>query len=213
LEINYSRLRSLYRLEKQSQTRLTRVEPDFYELLRKYVEQEKKEVERAWREQDIQRLVLFANLVKLINDIIAIRQRKIVMLALASMFDDAWEPENLVGWERDLYRDVVDTVRRYRDRALAEVGLAEKTVPVEQDMERVGEGEEKRLKTVRVKILRAVPEFVGTDFKTYGPYAAGEVAELPQDIADILLVRNLAEVVKDAQDSNASVQVPRGEVS
>jgi len=205
LEINYSRLRNLYRLEKQSQTRLTRVEPDFYDLLKKYIDEEKKEVERAWREQDIQRLVLFANLVKLINDIISIRQRKIVTLALASMFDEAWEPENLVGWEKDLYRDVVDTVRRYRDRALADVGLAE-GVDAPAEEEPTGERfEEKRLKTVRVKILKAVPEFVGTDFKTYGPYAAGETAELPEEIADILLVRNLAEVIQDEEDSNAQV--------
>lgn len=195
MEINYSRLRNLYRLEKQSRTRLTPLEPDFYRLLREYIEGEKKEVDLAWQEQDIQRLVLFANLVKLVNDIIAIRQRKIVSLALASMFDEAWEPENLVGWEKDLYRDVVETVRKYRDSALVFVGLKEEEGKKEE--------EEKRLKTVRVKILKAIPEFIGTDYKTYGPYAAGEIAELPQEIADILLVRNLAEVVGDEDDTHA----------
>ncbi|MDN5366612.1 MAG: replication factor [Candidatus Diapherotrites archaeon] len=195
MEINYSRLRNLYRLEKQSRTRLTPLEPDFYRLLREYIEGEKKEVDLAWQEQDIQRLVLFANLVKLVNDIIAIRQRKIVSLALASMFDEAWEPENLVGWEKDLYRDVVETVRKYRDSALVFVGLKEEEGKKEE--------EEKRLKTVRVKILKAIPEFIGTDYKTYGPYAAGEIAELPQEIADILLVRNLAEVVGDEDNTHA----------
>lgn len=195
MEINYSRLRNLYRLEKQSRTRLTPLEPDFYRLLREYIEEEKKEVDRAWQEQDIQRLVLFANLVKLVNDIIAIRQRKIVSLALASMFDEAWEPENLVGWEKDLYRDVVETVRKYRDSALVFVGLKEEEGKKEE--------EEKRLKTVRVKILKAIPEFIGTDYKTYGPYAAGEIAELPQEIVDILLVRNLAEVVEDEDNTHA----------
>ncbi|MDN5358310.1 MAG: replication factor [Candidatus Diapherotrites archaeon] len=188
-------MRNLYRLEKQSRTRLTPLEPDFYRLLREYIEGEKKEVDLAWQEQDIQRLVLFANLVKLVNDIIAIRQRKIVSLALASMFDEAWEPENLVGWEKDLYRDVVETVRKYRDSALVFVGLKEEEGKKEE--------EEKRLKTVRVKILKAIPEFIGTDYKTYGPYAAGEIAELPQEIADILLVRNLAEVVGDEDNTHA----------
>ncbi len=205
MEINYSRLRNLYRLEKQSHTRLTRVEPDFYSLLKKYIDEEKKEVERAWREQDIQRLVLFANLVKLVNDIISIRQRKIVTLALASMFDEAWEPENIVGWEKDLYRDVVETVRRYRERALVDVGLKEGAEPPVEKVTESRQLEEKRLKTVRVKILKAVPEFVGTDFKTYGPYAAGETAELPEEIANILLVRNFAEVIQDEEDSNAEV--------
>ncbi len=181
------------------------MEPDFYSLLKKYIDEEKKEVERAWREQDIQRLVLFANLVKLVNDIISIRQRKIVTLALASMFDEAWEPENIVGWEKDLYRDVVETVRRYRERALVDVGLKEGAEPPVEKVTESRQLEEKRLKTVRVKILKAVPEFVGTDFKTYGPYAAGETAELPEEIANILLVRNFAEVIQDEEDSNAEV--------
>ena len=209
MELNYSQLRSIYRLERQSATRLTRLQPDFYTLLRQYIEGEKEAVARAWQEQDIQRLVLFANLVKLVNDIISIRQRKIVSLALASMFDEAWEPDNLVGWEKELYREVVDTVRRYRDMALSEIGLSEQSsapVPVEEEPreEQVG-GEDKRLKTVRVKILKPVPEFIGSDFKTYGPYAAGEIVDLPGDVADILLIREFAEVVRDAEDSDAQI--------
>ncbi len=209
MELNYSQLRSIYRLERQSATRLTRLQPDFYTLLRQYIEGEKEAVARAWQEQDIQRLVLFANLVKLVNDIISIRQRKIVSLALASMFDEAWEPDNLVGWEKELYREVVDTVRRYRDLALSEIGLSEQSsvpaLPEEEPRgEQVGE-EDKRLKTVRVKILKPVPEFIGSDFKTYGPYAAGEIVDLPGDVADILLIREFAEVVRDAEDSDAQI--------
>ncbi len=209
MELNYSQLRSIYRLERQSATRLTRLQPDFYTLLRQYIEGEKEAVARAWQEQDIQRLVLFANLVKLVNDIISIRQRKIVSLALASMFDEAWEPDNLVGWEKELYREVVDTVRRYRDLALSEIGLSEQSsvpaLPEEEPKgEQVGE-EDKRLKTVRVKILKPVPEFIGSDFKTYGPYAAGEIVDLPGDVADILLIREFAEVVRDAEDSDAQI--------
>lgn len=173
------------------------MEPDFYDLLKDYIRKEKEEVAKAWEEQDIQRLVLFANLVKLVNDLISIRQRKIVSLALASMFDEAWEPDNLVGWEKDLYKDVVETVRRYRDDVLVLIGLKEGAVE--------GKAEEKTLKLIRVKILKAIPEFIGTDYRTYGPFAEGEIVDLPPDIADILLVRSLAEVVKNEEDPNAQI--------
>jgi len=197
LEVDYARLRNIYRLEKQSKTRLTKLEPDFYKRLGKYIKEEKEKVARAWEQQEIERLVSFANLVKPVDDLISVRQRKIVYLALVSVFDEFWEPENLVGWEEDLYRYVVETIRKYREEALSSIGLGEKKVDEPR--------EEKSLNLVRVKILQTIPEFVGTDYKTYGPYSGGEIVDLPPEIADILLVRNFAEVVKDEEDSNAHV--------
>lgn len=197
MEVDYTRLRNIYRLEKQSQQTLTKLEPDFYRLLGEYLREEREKVAKAREEQDIERLVYFANLVRLVDDFISIRQRKIVQLALASVFEESWEPENMVGWEKDLYAEIVETVRRYREEALAAVGLREG--------ERAEVKEEKALKYIRVKILQEIPEFVGTDYRTYGPYSGGEVVELPPEIAEILLARNLAEVVEDEKDPHAQV--------
>lgn len=193
MEIDYPRLRNIYRLERQSQTRLTALEPDFYRRLGQYVQDEKEKVVSAREQQEIDRLIYFANLLKLVGDFVAIRQRKIVHLALASAFDDAWEPEHLVDWEKELYSEVVATIRRYRDDALASVGLKEET------------HEENTLNHIRVKVLQYIPKFVGTDCKTYGPYSGGEIVELPPEIADILLARNFAEVVEDEKDSDAQI--------
>ena len=200
MAVDYAELRKIYRLEKQSKTRLTTLHTDFYTLLSKYIQSEKKEVIKALEQQDTDRLIFFANLKKLVEELISIRQRKIVSLALASVFGEPWEPENLVGWERDFYRDVVEILRRYRDEVRVLVGLEERKKE-EEDRE----GKEKSLKLIRVKILGTVPEFVGSDYKTYGPYSGGEVVELPRDIADILVVRGFAEVVRDEEDSDAQV--------
>ncbi|QKQ98508.1 hypothetical protein GKQ38_03205 [Candidatus Nanohaloarchaea archaeon] len=45
----------------------------------------------------------------------------------------------------------------------------------------------------KVKITSEVPEFMGTDLETYGPFDEGEEASLPEDNAEILVNRGNAE--------------------
>ncbi|MBU0981006.1 MAG: hypothetical protein KJ709_09510 [Nanoarchaeota archaeon] len=47
-----------------------------------------------------------------------------------------------------------------------------------------------------IKFLRAVPSFVGQDLQSLGPYEEGEVADLPKAIADVLIARERAQLVK-----------------
>lgn len=44
-----------------------------------------------------------------------------------------------------------------------------------------------------VKIVSEVPEFMGTDLETYGPFEEGDEAEIPDDNAEILVNRGNAE--------------------
>ncbi|MFB6208204.1 MAG: hypothetical protein ABEJ69_02550 [Candidatus Nanohaloarchaea archaeon] len=44
-----------------------------------------------------------------------------------------------------------------------------------------------------VKIITEVPEFMGTDLETYGPFDEGDEAELPEENAEILVNRGNAE--------------------
>ncbi len=193
MELSYSRLRTVYRLEKASQA-LARVEPDFYDLLRKYLQEESRAVREAWKKQDLQKLIEFANLQRLVSDLVALRQRKVVNAAVSAMFLNLPEPENLVGWEKDLYRDIISVLEQYRRRVEELIGLAASEPEVEAEEEKP----EHDLNVVRVRILRNIPAFVGTDLKKYGPYQPGDVVELPTDVAKILELRGFAEVISDA---------------
>ncbi|MFB6291860.1 MAG: hypothetical protein ABEI58_00535, partial [Candidatus Nanohaloarchaea archaeon] len=46
---------------------------------------------------------------------------------------------------------------------------------------------------VVVEITSEVPEFMGTDLETYGPFEEGEEAEVPKENAEILINRGNAE--------------------
>lgn len=225
MDIDFRRLRHIYLQERKSPQRLARVPPDFYDLLREYVTKERENLANSPGVEDVQALMQFANLVKLVGDTISIRQRKIVQMAISASFSEFYEPENLVGWEQDMYREILNTVRRYRELALRSVGLGSGTQSTssEQSVSTASAGvpaaettapsqsspapappEPAPPSTVRLRILKSIPAFIGTDYNTYGPYNEGDVVDLPPGVAEILLVRNLAEVVKD-EDTNAQV--------
>lgn len=49
--------------------------------------------------------------------------------------------------------------------------------------------------TKRLKITADMPSFVDAEMRTHGPFKAGAIAELPNDMAQILLARKAAEAV------------------
>ncbi len=53
------------------------------------------------------------------------------------------------------------------------------------------------MRVVKVRIKRHLPQFVGDDLKYYGPYEPGDVADVTPVIAEILIMRDLAERVED----------------
>ena len=65
-----------------------------------------------------------------------------------------------------------------------------------------------------VRITSKVPEFKGTDLSDYGPFSEGEVVEVPEDNAEILVNRGNAEQVEEEDSEPAEEddeQEPPGE--
>ncbi len=54
-----------------------------------------------------------------------------------------------------------------------------------------------REKLIKVRALNNIPRFVDENMRTYGPYRIGDIFELPEDIAKLLLSRKLVEEVKE----------------
>ena len=73
----------------------------------------------------------------------------------------------------------------------AEAGVAAETSPAEK---KGGEGEASENTVVR--FLLAVPKFVGTELEDYGPYEEEEIANLPNNIAKVLIERGRAEKIE-----------------
>jgi DNA replication initiation complex subunit (GINS family) len=69
-------------------------------------------------------------------------------------------------------------------------GEEEQTESKTEESEETSEAEEGY---TYVKIVSEVPEFMGTDLETYGPFEEGDEAEIPDDNAEILVNRGNAE--------------------
>ncbi len=184
MDLSFEKLRGIHRLEKESKT-LIHLEPDFYDRLKEFLEEERKKLKEAFDSFDFATLLRLKNLLQIVDEIVSMRLEKVVRLALIHLNDDT-EPENLVGWEKELYQRTRELLLEYYEK-------------VRQDLagrEEKREKEEEEKNVVIVRILQDIPAFVGADFKEYGPYSRGEEVPLPKEVADILILRGLAEVIR-----------------
>ena len=46
-----------------------------------------------------------------------------------------------------------------------------------------------------IRFLQEIPQFVGTDLSTYGPFDKEDIANLPSEIAELLIKKEKAEEI------------------
>ncbi len=207
--ISYETVRAVHRAEKDEQ--LQKLPENFFESVRSWLAHKQKS-------SDSTSLLEVHNAKKLLDDILKRRERKIVLSAMRTMRGEV-PPVNFTDSERRFFDEIVMIMKAHRqDTQEKMMGYAEvienkiddikktmedmrpneiveepKVEPEpEPTLEPVQEGSKKLL-----KILSEIPKFVGTDMETYGPFNKGEMANLPVDVAEILLSREVAEVMTD----------------
>ena len=179
--LDFQRIKDVHMAEKND-TSLTRIENDFYQQVREFIDAEREKLRKKMEVSGIgldpMDLYAYKNLLVLVKEIITIRAQKIAKMAIADAFTGS-EPilENAVDWEQDLYWDIRRKVEAAMRRTL-------------------GEGEERSFNLVHVRILTDIPLFVGPDLREYGPFRAGEEVPLPKEVAEILVKKGQAEVIR-----------------
>jgi DNA replication initiation complex subunit (GINS family) len=118
----------------------------------------------------------YESILKVVEDIHERRMQKIVLRAMKS--GGGQEEIALTGEEAALFERISKAVSDERNRFNSMMGGNEKR-------------EEERIK--RIKILKNLPKFVGTDLKVYGPFKEGDMTELPEKEAQLLVNRGIAE--------------------
>jgi len=145
---------------------LTKLPENFFEEVKNYLE-----VKKSMK--DAKSLIEVRNVEILLKSILKLRERKILK-AVVEFFDSGVIPENMEADEREMFDKMVELLKERRDKIL-------KFKPEKQ----------------RVLIAKEdIPEFVGTDEKTYGPFKKGDILKLPEDIMEILVEQGLAEEIE-----------------
>ena len=179
LNVSYDELRRIYRLEKNT-SKLVEVDDDFFEKLNAFMKSEKEEYLKSLRDISTSKARNFSNLKKMVQEIFALREKKLLNRALVASRTGDVALQKVSSEEKVTFIELLKLMALHR-KSLAELFDGE---PQSFSIAEASSGE-------LFSVLRDVPAFVGTDMKEYGPFSRGEVVPLPQKIAELLLSRKL----------------------
>ncbi len=200
--VEFKRVSQIYREESRRKT-LTRLEPDFYGQLAGYIEDLQKRSAKATKADfNSPKAVLLRDELRKVerkrDQIYAIRERKVAMLALAKVGGGPVDVSVLTTEEKALFEGLVDIFQRGREAS----GGAAPTAPAEAleepepepQEEAPAETKEKAVELLTVRILEDVPPFAGLE----GTYTLrkSDVVSLPKNVADVLVAKGAAAEVK-----------------
>ncbi len=122
------------------------------------------------------------NAVSSFRDLLRIRKKKILNLAfIASQVGISKKDfENLLGFEKDLFEELVKSLERAEKNQLGEMS---------------GGGKDKECRHRLVRFLTDVDEFLNVEGDEVGPFVRGEVANLECEIVDMLKGDSKVEII------------------
>ncbi|MEM4357824.1 MAG: hypothetical protein QW244_00480 [Candidatus Pacearchaeota archaeon] len=171
--ITYNEIYSILRQEKYNET-LQKLPAKFLEELKTYIEEKSKIFEKDEKEFDeaLKKLKRqFENAKSLIDELFSIRQKKILNLALLAKISGVAKSDldNMLKEEKELFYAVLDKLRE------TEKKMKERSI--EKDLKN----------TSLVRFKSDIEEFLDGNGKTLGPFKKDDIANLPKEIAEILI--------------------------
>ena len=193
--ITYELLYDALRMEKQ-RVELQKLDPEFYINITRYIE-EKKDILQSQENKDsvftnteVQKTrKQIENIQKILKELYERREAKIIELALIatkSNHTNTADKESMLKEERTFYKDALYLLSNYRDNTLLSI-LSGKEIITKEEPKGLKEENMPPTTTKQLKFLASVPTFVGTDLNVYGPFEKENLAEIPLDVANLLI--------------------------
>lgn len=189
VNITYETLFDIFRNEKKEG--LQPVPESFYADLVAYLR------EKTQSDADQEALAKqLKNIHKLVRDIYEMRETKIVNLAIVSVRGSDIGTAGLLPHEQRLFDSIVSLLKEARKEVLAHLLRGELpggSRPAGQGDKAPGEkAPAPSGPTMLVSFLAHVPKFVGTELEVYGPFEPGDMANLPTEVAEVLIAKSRA---------------------
>ena len=143
---------------------------------------------------------------RLIKEIYERREKKILNIALIKSRTKSHviDTSALLDNEKKFLGDVEKILNAYRETVIYNVMDGKQLSQIKHQEKEAKEeintasGAEKETKTTKlVRFLYPVPKFVGTELEEYGPFAEEDIANLPAEIADLLVGKGKVEEIKE----------------
>ncbi|RLG70217.1 MAG: hypothetical protein DRO04_02190 [Candidatus Iainarchaeum archaeon] len=182
MPLTYDELRRIYRLEK-STTKLVQVSDDFYNALYEFLQNEKKRYLESLRSLGDADIKTFTNLKRMVQELLSLREKKILNMALIASRLDSYNIPNIPPVEKEMFQNILQILEKH-NKILDDIFAP--TLKKEKKEE---------LKTIKIQLCADIPKFLGQDMQEYGPFKNNDVVTLPYKVANLLIEKNLAKVV------------------
>ncbi len=194
IKITYDTLFEILRREKDRKD-LQELDPNFFINVSAYFKDKKEILDKIddYSEEEADRIkTQIQNAKRLVREIYNTREKKIVEKAIikARTKSDIITTENMLDEEKELFSRLVELLSTVRESVLNKL-LKGKMIKLKK-----AKPQEKNNR-ILVRFLAQIPEFVGIDGETYGPFNPDEIAVLPEKIANILINTEKAEQIKE----------------
>ncbi len=207
INITFQTIQDITRTE-HNRAELQKLSDTFYIDLISYIGEKKKILEMpssgdlfSSTEKENTRIQL-DNMMKLLERLYDKRERKIINMALdksrvGSMLIDTAPMLEEEAMLFDSLSSVLSTYRKgiinnIKEGKGPEIALPEEKMQPEENIKAA-----KAQETKLVRFLSAVPKFVGKELEVIGPFEEEDVANLPADIAEVLIKKGRAEAIDE----------------
>lgn len=207
--ITYETLFELLQRERE-RAELQKLEPNFFSDAINYIKDKKKilearsdsvfaQEERKKTERQLE------NIYKILKELYERREKKIIAMAL----DKSRTKSNLIDTtallkeEKVFFDAVAGLLDDYRDAIL--YALLNEKMPFMQSLEETKPklkaefkpANELKSPTKLVRFLHQVPKFVGPELDEYGPFEEEDIANLPAEVAEVLINKGKVEEIRE----------------
>ena len=143
---------------------------------------------------------------RLIKEIYERREKKILNIALikSRTKSHVLDISSLLDNEKKFLGDIEKVLNAYRENVIYSVMEGKPVLQVKhqenvakEEINAANDAEEETKSTKLVQFLYSVPKFVGTELEEYGPFAEEDIANLPAEIADLLIGKGKVEEIKE----------------
>jgi len=202
VKIVFETLYEILRREKYK-NELQQLEPTFYSDVVKYLMEKTSAIESQQSKTNIfasaelqKTQKTLENVRKILKELYEKRENKIIQLArVAALMGETSELQEILPEEKPLFREVRDTLVKYKKGIIDNV--IELKPPHVEEQEKPKELKtDKKLETKLVRFLNPTPKFIGDDLNIYGPYDEEDIAALPTKVANVLIKKNRVEQIK-----------------
>tara|TARA_Y100000294_G_scaffold125461_1_gene116874 strand:+ start:393 stop:1034 length:642 start_codon:yes stop_codon:yes gene_type:complete len=206
INITYEALFEILKREKDTAD-LQKLEPDFFNDFVDYLNEKKKLLEKddALFSYDEKKKVdrQIDNAKRIIKEIYERREKKIIDIALikSRTKSDILDKSNFLENEKIFFNGVFKVLDEFRNNVIINIMTGNspelKVENETKEKEIQAKTEENKQKTTKlVRFLYSVPKFVGKELEEYGPFEEEDIANLPSEIADLLISKEKVEEIK-----------------